>query len=237
VEPNGVFPDPRLASIRGVLERLERDGTAVADTDATVHDIFPVAIPAGEGEALRSWIVREGAARTIEVGLGYGVAALFACEGLLSVGAPGALHLAVDPKQASRFADVGLQLLREAGVRDLVEFHARGSEIALPGLLAEGRTFDLAFVDGNHRFDAVFVDLVYLDRLVRPGGVVLVDDHQLPSVRHAARFCTSNLGWTLEEDSTADPLHHWAVLRTARTPLERPIHHFVEFWLDRDPGR
>jgi len=31
-------------------------------------------------------------------------------------------------------------------------------------------------VDGNHRFDAVFVDLYYLGRLLRPGGVMFLDD-------------------------------------------------------------
>lgn len=45
-------------------------------------------------------------------------------------------------------------------VRDLVEFHAEESQIVLPRLLAEARRFDLAFVDGNHRFEGVFLDLM-----------------------------------------------------------------------------
>jgi hypothetical protein len=36
---------------------------------------------AAEGEALREWVVRERATRTIEIGLGYGISALFICEG------------------------------------------------------------------------------------------------------------------------------------------------------------
>jgi hypothetical protein len=87
----------------------------------------------------------------------------------------------------------------------------------------------LAFVDGNHRFDGVFLDLIYLERLVRAGGIIFADDYQLPSVARAASFSTNNLGWTLEEVSTNEPRHHWAVLRTARTPLERGFDHFVDF--------
>jgi hypothetical protein len=34
-------------------------------------------------------------------------------------------------------------------VRDLVDFHAEESQIVLPRLLAEGRRFDLAFIDGR----------------------------------------------------------------------------------------
>jgi hypothetical protein len=64
----------------------------------------------------------------------------------------------IDPFQETRFADRGLHVLEEAGVLELVEYHPDESQIVLPRLLAEGRRFDLAFVDGNHRFDAVFVD-------------------------------------------------------------------------------
>ena len=105
------------------------------------------------GEALREWVVREGARGTIEVGLGYGIAALFVCAGLLEHGGPNLRHVAIDPYQAARFADCGLQALDEAGVRGLVEHHGEESQIVLPRLLAEGGRFDLAFVDGNHRFD------------------------------------------------------------------------------------
>jgi predicted O-methyltransferase YrrM len=103
------------------------------------------------------------------------------------------------------------------------------SQTALPRFLSEGQEFDLAFVDGNHRFDGVFLDLVCLGRLVRPGGIVFVDDYQLPSVARAASFCRTNLGWTLEESSEADELHGWAALRTSVDPDTRPFDHFVEF--------
>jgi hypothetical protein len=41
-------------------------------------------------------VIREHAARTVEVGLGYGVSALFACGGLLTVGGPGTRHVVID---------------------------------------------------------------------------------------------------------------------------------------------
>jgi Methyltransferase domain len=110
-----------------------------------------------------------------------------------------------------------------------VELHRAESELVLPRLLAEGRTFDLAVLDASHRFDAVFVDLVYLGRLVRGGGVVFVDDYQLPAIRRAAAFFATNLGWTVEETSAEDELHNWAVLRTSIEPDERPFDHFVDF--------
>ena len=214
---------------RQVLDRLLRERAAIARSDGSAHDLFPVAIDATEGEALRGWVEREDATRTIEIGLGYGIAALFTCEGLLANGNPGAHHVAIDPYQSRRFANCGLQFLDEAGVADMVEHHVAESQIVLPRLLAEGRTFDLAFVDGNHRFDGVFLDLVYLGRLVRGGGIVFADDYQLPSVTCAVSFCTTNLDWEIEQVSTEDALHHWAVLRTPVAPRERRFDHFVDF--------
>lgn len=122
--------------VRRIVDRLVRYGTAVARSDSSVHSVFPVAVSGAEGEALRRWIIHEGAVRTIEVGFGYGISALFTCEGLLFNAEPGARHIVIDPNQATRFANLGLQLLDEAGVTDLVEHLAEESQIVLPRLLA-----------------------------------------------------------------------------------------------------
>ncbi len=215
--------------VRAVIERLVRDGTAVARSDGTLHSLFPVAASLAEGEALRDWVLHEGATQTIEIGLGYGISALHVCEGLLGNADPAAHHVAIDPYQAMRFSGCALQFLDEAGVAGMVEHHAEESLIALARLLGEARRFDLAFVDGNHRFDGVFPDLVFLGRLVRPGGIVFLDDYQLPAVARAASFFPTNLGWRLEEVSAADDLHQWAVLRTSTLPDARPFDYYVDF--------
>lgn len=229
VSPANPSDHPAPRQVRQVIERLVGDGTVVARSDGTVHHLFPVAIGGAEGEALRDWVTRESATRTIEIGLGYGISALFACQGLLRNGDPAASHVVVDPYQATRFGNCGLQVLEEAGLASLVEHHEEESQIALPRFLAEGRRFDLAFVDGNHRFDGIFVDLTYLGRLLRPGAIVLVDDYQLPAIARAASFFVTNLNWTLEEVSPVDELHQWAALRTSAVPDMRSFDEYVEF--------
>jgi len=218
-----------LRQIRQVIERLTSEGDAISRSDGTSHRLFPVAVSPEEGETLRAWVNSECAAHTIEVGLGYGISALYICEGLVTNGNSEASHVAVDPYQATRFANCALQFLEDAGIRDLVEHHGEESQVMLPRLLSDGRHFDLAFVDGNHQFDGVFIDLVYLGRLIRPGGIVFVDDYQLPSVTKAVSFFVTNLGWTIEESSSADERHYWAVLRTRIDPAARSFDHFVEF--------
>jgi predicted O-methyltransferase YrrM len=222
-------PSDSHTPVSAVIERLVRDGTAVARQDGSTHNLFPVAITPSEGARLREWVVSEAAQRTIEIGLGYGISTLFICDALFRSAKRGR-HLAIDPHQESRFANCGLQFLDEAGVGELVELVRDESQVALPRLLEAGRTFDFAFVDGNHRFDGVFVDLIYLGRILRPGAVVFVDDYQLPAVARAASFCASNLGWTLLETSDDDDdLHQWAVLRTSVTADRRTYDHFIDF--------
>ncbi len=215
--------------IRRVIDRLAGEGTVVSDLDGSVHSVFPVAVSPEEGRSLRSWVTREGALSTIEVGLGYGFATMYICDALLDCEDPGASHVAIDPYQKTRFANCALQLLDEAGVGHKVELLAEESQTALPRLLSNGRRFDLAFVDGNHRFDGVFLDVVYLGRLLRPGGIVFVDDYQLPSVTKVVSFCLTNLMWSLEERSRAHDRHHWAVMRTSTEADVRSFDHFVEF--------
>jgi predicted O-methyltransferase YrrM len=181
------------------------------------------------GEVLRDLVIAERAGDTIEIGLGYGVSALHICEGLLTNDVDDPTHVVIDPRQTDRFGEIGLGLLDRAGVAGLVEHHAVPSEIALPAFLAKGRRFDLAFLAGNHRFDWVFVDLVFLGRLLQPGAPVFLDDYQLPAVRRAAAFFVTNLDWTIASVSANDDLHQWAVLRTREAPDERPYDHFVEF--------
>jgi predicted O-methyltransferase YrrM len=201
----------------------------VADADSSTHDVRTVSISPDEGEALSKWVLRENATRTIEVGLGYGLSALYICDGLLRSAHPQVRHVVLDPFQRQRFASCGLQVLEEAGVDSIVEFHDEASQIALPALLKEGRRFDLAFVDGNHRFDAVFLDLFYLGRLLPLGSVIVLDDYDLPGIRRAASFYLNNLDWRVEEMSRAEDPHHWVALRTATADDTRHYRYFVDF--------
>lgn len=69
------------------------------------------------------------------------------------------------------------------------------SRLALPRLVVEDFVADAAFVDGSHIFHNVLVDLCFLRELVRPGGLVVLDDCQWPPVATAVRYFEVNTGW------------------------------------------
>ena len=95
-------------------------------------------------------------------------------------------------------------LLRAAGLDPTTTLIRAWSSIALPALVTDGLVADAAFVDGSHRFHEVFVDLYYLRKIVRPGGLIVLDDDWTPSVRTAARYYERHLGWTAVTDAFAD---------------------------------
>jgi hypothetical protein len=212
-----------------VIEGLVRDGTAVARSDGSLHTLFPVAVSAAEGEALGQWVTGERATQTIEIGLGYGISALFIGEALLGSGDENALHVVLDPNQATRFADLRPATPRRGGVDGPRGVPFR--RVADRAATVSDRTTELrprlrrrqpSLRRGLRRFV-----------LPRPTpaqrGFVFLDDYQLPAVARATSFRVTNLAWTLEEVSGADDAHQWAVLRTPEEPDTRPFDYYMDF--------
>jgi predicted O-methyltransferase YrrM len=226
---NTVNRDAAVQQVRAVIESLDRESSTPINTGNAKPDFRTVTITCAEGEALRSWVKSENASHTIEIGLAFGFSALYICEGLLLNANPDPRHVTLDPWQSSAYANRGLEILEEAAVNLLVEFYGEKSQLALPQFLKEGRQFDLGFVDGNHRFDAVFVDLYYLGHLVRKGRIIILDDYNLPGIKRAVSFFVNNLGWRIEETSPPDDKHCWVVLRTSEDEDTRDFRYFIEF--------
>lgn len=90
----------------------------------------------------------------------------------------------------------GMDLLCSAGLDSIATLVLAPSSIALPQLVTDGFVADAALVDGSHRFHEVFVDFYFLRKIVRPGGLIIIDDDWTPSVRTAAHYYEQNLGWT-----------------------------------------
>jgi predicted O-methyltransferase YrrM len=158
-------------------------------------DFERVALPAADCDILRDMLVADGARVVIEVGLAYGSSALAIGEALCSTGASDISHVVIDPFQATAYDNVGWDALADAGLADHTTFYREASSLVLARLAAEGFTADAAFVDGSHRFHEIFVDLYFLRKLVRPGGLVILDDAAWPSVSTALRYFDLNLGW------------------------------------------
>jgi len=186
--------EERKTRIREARRRLVREGPAW--TRNRERDFETVTMPERDCDLLRDLLISESAETVVEVGLAYASSALAIGEALVTVDPPHPRHFVIDPLQESAWSNVGWELLRSAGLDSIARLMLAPSSIALPQLVTEGVIADAAFVDGSHRFHEVFVDLYFLRKIIRPAGLIILDDNWAPSVRTAVRYYEQNLGWT-----------------------------------------
>jgi predicted O-methyltransferase YrrM len=208
-----------LARIREARRRLAADGPPRVRSGG---DFARVSVPVADGDVLRDLLQAEQPGTVIEIGLAYGSSALAIAEALAAAGSGEARHVIIDAYQ-EHFHGSGWAAITGAGLAGLCRLVEERSQIALPRLLGHGFTADAAFVDGSHVFHNVFADLFYLRELVRPGGLVILDDCSYPSVATAARYFEVNTGW--EPEPIARPTR----LRAFRLPDPRTEPGFESF--------
>lgn len=208
-----------LPRIREARRRLAAEGPPHIRSGG---DFERVSVPASDSDVLRDILLAENPGTVIEIGLAYGSSALAIAEALAAAGPDEARHVIIDAHQ-EHFHGSGWAAITGAGLAGMCSLVEERSQIALPRLLGDGFVADAAFVDGNHIFHNVFVDLFYLRELVRPGGLVILDDCSYLSVATAARYFDVNTGWEPE------PITSPTRLRAFRLPKPRTEPSFNSF--------
>ena len=208
-----------VEKIRAARRKLDTDGPTRV---RSAGDFERVSIAKSDGDVLRDLVLAERARTVIEIGLAYGGSALAIAEALVANVSGEGRHLIIDPYQ-NRFYGSGWSAIVEVGIISLCLLFEERSQIVLPRLLSDGFLADAAFVDGSHIFHNVFVDLFYLRELVRPGGLVILDDCSYPSVATAVRYFQVNVGWEPE------PMPAPTRLRAFRLPNPRTEPNFESF--------
>lgn len=218
-------PEPTAGPLatNAVLRRIYWDGVVEDREGNVVADARMAAIKLEDGELLYNIVSSIRPERTLEVGLAYGGSTLFICEALRSNGT--GYHTAMDPYQHSSYHDVGLLNVERAGFESMVTFYDEESCQVLPRLLAEGQHYGFMFIDGDHRFDGILIDFYYADKMLEPGGFLVLHDMDHASVQKAASFILRNRAYAL-----VPPIHMKAppfmrrfgefLKNVVRTPLE-----------------
>jgi predicted O-methyltransferase YrrM len=155
-------------------------------------ETFPVhsAITVDVGAFLQDLIRRQKPKTALEVGLAFGISALFICEALQESG--GIRHISIDPYQSTQWHGIGINNLKLAGFGHLTKCIESRSDLALPELEAKGTRVEFAFIDGWHTFDHALTDFFHIDRILAVGGVMVFDDVSLPGVRQVCRYVATN---------------------------------------------
>jgi predicted O-methyltransferase YrrM len=219
---------PAVKIIQGVRRRLAEDCSEHERSDG---DFERISLPEEECNVLRDVLIFESSRVVVEIGLAYGSSALAIGEALASQEHQEPKHVIIDAYQ-HHFGDAGWHALGAARLTNVSTLLRERSQFALARLAAEGFTADAAFVDGSHIFHNVFVDLYFLREVVRPGGLLVLDDCEWPSVATAVRYFQINSAWHPEA------IAQQTRLRAFRLPDPRvePSHEEFKPFGDALPG-
>lgn len=138
-----------------------------------------------EGHFISNLIRQNNYTKTIEIGCAYGLSSLYICDALAEN--TNAHHTIIDPFQTTDWHGIGLKHLNQANI-DFYTHLPQKSEFALPKLAEKGEQFDFAFIDGWHTLDHTLIDFFYLNRLIRTGGMILIDDAGMLAIRKLIRY-------------------------------------------------
>lgn len=196
-----------------VLNEILRSDS-VQDKDGAIYPLQSQ-IPEQDGQFIQQLIEQYKPKKSLEIGLAYGISALYICEALAKVG--GDEHVVIDPLQygASKYLNlsyassderwdaynwsvktgwrgIGMLNLQRAGFGGLVKHLGEPGHLALPKLVEANEKFDFAFIDGWHTFDYVLIDFFYADLLLKPGGILVFDDSKDIAIRKFLRYVLTN---------------------------------------------
>jgi len=139
--------------------------------------------------------------KTMEIGMAYGISTLlFALKHKSVHEKPNQQHYTIDPFQISHWDSCGLELLKNAGLSDYVNFSESFSCAQLPKWVDQNIKFDLIYIDGSHLFEDVFIDYYYCAQLLNENGIMLFDDCRDPHVLKVVKFIKNNMGDFFEEE-------------------------------------
>jgi predicted O-methyltransferase YrrM len=102
--------------------------------------------------------------------------------------------------------------------RDNVEFLGESSDIALPPL-EPGAPLDLALMDGNHSFPFPMLDFHFIDRHLRVGSVLVIDNVEINTVRMLAEFLSLEPAYRLVSKVRDSPHYDCYVYEKVRDQI------------------
>lgn len=102
---------------------------------------------------------------------------------------PPATFIVVPPP----FSDIGLKNIDDAGFSPFVRFFREPSAKGLSRLQDEAVVLDFICIDFTKIFDILQTDVFYCTKLLRKGGLLVLDDCGIPGPHKLARYLLMSL--------------------------------------------
>lgn len=147
--------------------------------------ILPVKKAAGE--FIYNLIKKNKLKKTIESGFGLGVSAAYI------ISATRSKHIVIDPFYKTEWdSSIAMKNIKKLGFTNFLIYHNNYSYNILPQLYKKGLKLDFAFIDGDHKYDSIFVDYFYMDLMLKNKGFILFDDAWMRTTQLVVSFIRTN---------------------------------------------
>lgn len=168
-----------------------------------------------EGYFLYGSIIENNYTNVLEIGMANGMSAIYICSALDFLNSKSKLKFketslermnfkensfsltSIDPFQKVQWENTGLQTLKDAGLEKYHTLIENLDYLALPKLLKEIKEgkrpkFDLILIDGNHLFDYTVLDFFFAVKLLRVGGMIILDDIKHENTGKGYKYIKTN---------------------------------------------
>ena len=140
-----------------------------------------------EGKYIAKTIATNNFKKCLEVGMAFGISAFYILSN------ENTELISIDPFQKIQWNNNGVKLLKQFNFDTRHECMYSKSYEALPELLKNGEAkFDFIFIDGWHTFDYTLIDFFYADKLLKVGGIIIIDDALHKGVEKSVKYISTN---------------------------------------------
>ena len=141
-----------------------------------------------EGNYIQKIIKDNNFTKCLEIGMAHGISAIYILQN------SNTSLISIDPFQKTQWNSDGLEIIKSLKFDNRHEFIEKKSYEALPELLKlhGNNTFDCIFIDGWHTFDYTLIDFFYSDLLLKPNGIIIIDDALHNGVKATINYITTN---------------------------------------------
>jgi len=157
---------------------------------------------------------------TLELGFSWG------CSTAYIVAASNAPHVVVALR--GQHTERGLHNIRKLGLAEFLTFIDGPSHLIFPRLINSRFQASFILANGTHRFEAALVDFFYCDKVLKSGGMLMIDEAWLPSIQMVSAFIRSN---RTDYTEIATPTGSQFLFRKEREDV-RAWNHFEPFGLE-----
>lgn len=147
------------------------------------------AIKKEEGENIQKIIKKYNLNNCLEIGMAYGISAFYILSSKKDI-----KLTSIDPyqKDEKQWNSMGIKLLQYVKLNKRHNLIEELSYIGLPKLLNKNKSYDFIFIDGWHTFDYTLLDFFYADKLLKLGGIIVIDDVLHKGVNKCIKYVETN---------------------------------------------